>query len=607
MLDQKPESFIEFEKMISDKNWIYKLGDDAEASEREAILAELNKHMGIDGTGESVGEEKEDGGQQSDLALAGKMDQDQALLNSILEFNSAMYDGAGAASNVDNIEPMRPTTADAANLTFLETRLTKKPRKKIENPAYTLKGVKFKSRKNPAVLNVSTAAFQELLNRHNMNPAKQMNKSRSTSALRLGSDGRATYAETGGSAEQEAIRRKEILLGAAGGVQPPKGGEGGGGGDALPLGVKNAEDLLNLDKETLVALLLQERFANTDTTPRPVSADAAAQPQLSARRPSSQGQAEAKSGSGGPLSTGGLDTVPENAPVIASLDKPPTPSRIGSGGQSKVVLDPIEIPTSPIKPASRPASSSGLSLLSKSMDGAANMDMNAPATAFADDTLLVGAEPKVATTSALQTAVNKDGRSTPGAFLPTPTGSRPGTGAGVTMSKSMSTSSLSDKRANDAKKGGKGLTGLNISGQMGTTGSLSKARIAEIRSLRDYMMTVSGAFAMNVNPEASPSAQAEVAESIAVTKDMVKETVRKNRVDQTWTLFSTPGYYEAVGPKEIFKSDVHKNFIQDDKFDKAVRNADKSLGIKRDALRVWSEDGVKNKINLFASGGAMKT
>ncbi len=591
--------------MISDKNWIYKLGDDAEASEREAILAELNKHMGIDGTEEGMGEEKEDGGPQSDLALAGKMDQDQALLNSILEFNSAMYDGAGAASNVNNIEPMRPSTSDAANLTFLETRLTKKPRKKTENPAYTLKGVKFKSRKNPAVLNVSTAAFQELLDRHNMNPTKQMSKSRSTSALRLGSDGRATYAETGGSsAEQEAIRRRKILLGAADDIQQT----GGGVGDALPLGVKNAEDLLNLDKETLVALLLQERFANIDTTPRPVSADAAAQPQLSARRPSSQGQAEAKSGSVGALTSSGLDTVPEDASVNALFDKQPTPSRIGSGGQSKVVLDPIQIPTSPIKPASRPASSSGLTLLSKSMDGApASIDMTAPVTASVDDTLLLGAEPKVATTSALQTAVNKDGRSTPGAFLPTPTGSRPGTGAGVTMSKSMSTSSLSDKRANDAKKGGKGLTGLNISGQMGTTGSLSKARIAEIRSLRDYMMTVSGAFAMNVNPEASPSAQAEVAESIAVTKDMVKETVRKNRVDQTWTLFSTPGYYEAVGPAEIFKSDVHKNFIQDDKFDKAVRNADSSLGIKRDALRVWSEDGVKNKINLFASGGAMKT
>jgi len=29
-------------------------------------------------------------------------------------------------------------------------------------------------------------------------------------------------------------------------------------------------------------------------------------------------------------------------------------------------------------------------------------------------------------------------------------------------------------------------------------------------------------------------------------------------------------------------------------------------GIKKDPLRVWSEDGVKNKIKLFQSGGSMK-
>lgn len=111
---------------------------------------------------------------------------------------------------------------------------------------------------------------------------------------------------------------------------------------------------------------------------------------------------------------------------------------------------------------------------------------------------------------------------------------------------------------------------------------------------------------INVNPESSPDAQEEVAESIAVTKEMVAETLRKNRVDQTWTLISTPGFYEAVGPEEIFKSDIHKNYVRTDAFDKATRNADVSKGIKRDPLRVWSEDGVKNKIKIFQSGGALK-
>ena len=56
VLDKKPDSFIEFEKMIEDKNWLYKLGTDAENVERDAILAELAKHMNLD---EATGEEKE--------------------------------------------------------------------------------------------------------------------------------------------------------------------------------------------------------------------------------------------------------------------------------------------------------------------------------------------------------------------------------------------------------------------------------------------------------------------------------------------------------------------------------------------------------------------
>ena len=37
--------------------------------------------------------------------------------------------------------------------------------------------------------------------------------------------------------------------------------------------------------------------------------------------------------------------------------------------------------------------------------------------------------------------------------------------------------------------------------------------------------------------------------------------MRKNRVDQTWTLISTPGFYEAVGPAEIFKSGTFKGLF----------------------------------------------
>ena len=116
---QEANSFIEFEKMIEDKNWLYKLGSDAENVERDAILAELEKHMNLE---EAAGEEKEGEGSASpetNLALAGKMDDDKLLLNSILDFDSAMYNAAGAAEGIDDAwVGQRLSTADAANLTF---------------------------------------------------------------------------------------------------------------------------------------------------------------------------------------------------------------------------------------------------------------------------------------------------------------------------------------------------------------------------------------------------------------------------------------------------------------------------------------------------------
>jgi hypothetical protein len=83
-------------------------------------------------------------------------------------------------------------------------------------------------------------------------------------------------------------------------------------------------------------------------------------------------------------------------------------------------------------------------------------------------------------------------------------------------------------------------------------------------------MSTSGSLAMNVHPEASPDAQQDAADSVRITKEMVKDTIEKNRVDQTWTLLATPGYYEAVGPEQIFQSDTALGYLYDDKFEKAV-------------------------------------
>jgi len=163
--------------------------------------------------------------------------------------------------------------------------------------------------------------------------------------------------------------------------------------------------------------------------------------------------------------------------------------------------------------------------------------------------------------------------------LPTPRSvTRPSTSSG--FSKSVSETRAAARLSTPSQA----LNKLGISSTVGTVqlgspgpGTLGKARIKAMRTLRDQLMSTSGSLAMNVHPEASPDAQNDAAESVRITKVMVKETIEKNRVDQTWTLLATPGYYEAVGPEQIFKSDTQLGYLVDDKFDKAVRLVFQSL------------------------------
>ena len=74
-IDKKPDSFIEFDKIIQDKNWIYKLGSDAEDEERDKILAELAQHIADGEDLEAQSPETElgsHGSPSSNLAITGQ-------------------------------------------------------------------------------------------------------------------------------------------------------------------------------------------------------------------------------------------------------------------------------------------------------------------------------------------------------------------------------------------------------------------------------------------------------------------------------------------------------------------------------------------------------
>jgi hypothetical protein len=160
-------------------------------------------------------------------------------------------------------------------------------------------------------------------------------------------------------------------------------------------------------------------------------------------------------------------------------------------------------------------------------------------------------------------------------------------------------------------------TALGKMGIGSNVGTASKAelmfgrkRLKSIRTLRDQMMSTAGtmtAFSRNDDPEQSKLFNA--AESIRMTREQCKVTMKNQKHDNTWEILVTPGYLEQVGADNVFKSDMHMNYQCDERYDRAIdpRTFDHTNGIPTSPLRVWAEDAVRSgRLPLFSSGGAIR-
>jgi len=568
VLDHKPQRFVDFDAMIADPSWLHKLGSSITDAQQEELLAAMERII--------ANEEANEG---PETAIAGRIDGDKLLLHSIVEFNTALYEGANGKEEKERAARGLDDRAGSAPVRDPSIRLPRRPAPKKENPVYSMKSIKYKGGQKPAVLNVSTVEFQKMLERFNMKV-----KPTASGRLTLDAHGRSTFAsqDASGGANQQLLRSE-------------------------------LDALQGMDKEQLIAMLLAERGGHSNSAPSPqqqpacnLLAPMGATPRVgsaSGARPSGSNAAVLQRAAQLPPLPEGVelnsvlesivgDKAVSSREAAANVSARPSLPVSGTVLQNNMtdaltkpqsansLLAPIQIPTSPIKSArgSRPPSS----LLSLSAD--AGSDFVIPQSG--------GISPLGAQAAKVPSKV------------PTPRASSGG------MSKSASAPLLLTgaigSRAGSRSGQSQTLGKLSINNSTGNTFSLSKPRLRDIRALRDHLMSTSGSFTLNVNPDSSPDAQTEVQESIAVTKEMVRDTMMKNKIDQIQSLIETPGYYEAVGPAHIFMSDVRQSFQDGPAFQSAVRAADVTKGIKRDELRVWSEDGIKNKIQIFAAGGAMK-
>lgn len=595
-LDAKPQQFLDFERFISDPGWLYKLGSAEMDAEEEKQFQEM-----VAAAQAAISAEQESQNPETNMALINP--DDKLLLNSILEFNQALYDRSGsrggprggnaaAGTRESQLRAKAEAFQQFIDMRGITTKKSRSKKKKTANPAYQLSGIRYERRRNPAVMNVSTVEFQKLLERFNMTmPVSQtLGKSRSAPAfLKTGLDSRDDPGVVEGSLSSSLQRADQST------VTNRKANDG----NVLTLDTaQRAKDMDALAQFLAQTKSSPDTKAVQATSLSPVPESKELEEIFNLRENDLLRPATSSISPSRPSSSSGIAMRPSSSsirPTSTSLllrgtefsaeERALLEANIARGGATNA--SPPEIPTSPIQRMSaRPGSR---------LDRGGRSDL----TDITDG-------PSLGHKSTLLDPLPSPSSPPKSLPLPLATTRLPSTSRPPTGLKSVSESRTSARLSTPSQA----LNKLSISASTGTIhgspGSFGKARIQAMRTLRDQLMSTSGSLAMNVHPEASPDAQSDAKESVRVTKEMVKETIEKNRVDQTWTLLATPGYYEAVGPDQIFKSDTQLGFLVNDRFDEAVKNADVSQGIKRDPLRVWSEDGVKNKIKIFQSGGAMK-
>lgn len=86
-----------------------------------------------------------------------------------------------------------------------------------------------------------------------------------------------------------------------------------------------------------------------------------------------------------------------------------------------------------------------------------------------------------------------------------------------------------------------------------------------------------------------------------------KETQDRSKLDHTWTLLQTKGYFEASGLDNVYKSETAANHCIDEKaISEIYRERDHSRCVRRDEVLVWHEKAIQYGTALFPMGDRMK-
>jgi hypothetical protein len=143
--------------------------------------------------------------------------------------------------------------------------------------------------------------------------------------------------------------------------------------------------------------------------------------------------------------------------------------------------------------------------------------------------------------------------------------SRPHTPKSVSSTPRRSTSSSDTRFAESSIS--PALSKMGVFGSSPSSTSVNPIaflshRRKSMKSLRDHFLTTNGVYSIPMHPENSNDIVKKTEEQLNFSRHVSRQVRDKNRVDHVWNVLTTPGFVEAIGPENVFRSDQQINYTE---------------------------------------------
>jgi hypothetical protein len=136
-----------------------------------------------------------------------------------------------------------------------------------------------------------------------------------------------------------------------------------------------------------------------------------------------------------------------------------------------------------------------------------------------------------------------------------------------------------------------------------TSNFYCKARLKEVRSLRDQMRTTSGSFQLHANDQFALQGMHDPHVAARETREAAQRVKATCEEDHTKELVKLQGFFETVGAENIYMSETHKFFKDDPKLKEAIRKRGEAHVTKADHVREWANSALLDGRKLFHNNG----